>query len=94
MWTRTKGRINNSRQKPKEQCIRLEKYNLGGDLAYSCLEMRKTGNTEFTFDHLDIQTRGNVFMPMQALNELRRYGLEKLEEKIQEQYRRNAKTLY
>ena len=52
-------------------------------------QMRKTGNTEFTFDHLDIQTRGNVFMPMQALNELRRYGLEKLEEKIQEQYRRD-----
>ena len=51
-------------------------------------QMRKTGNTEFVFEHLEVRTKGNVFLPMQALNELRRAGLEKLEEKIRQQYRR------
>ncbi len=35
-------------------------------------QMRKTGNTEFVFERLKIHTEGNVFLPMQALNELRR----------------------
>lgn len=51
-------------------------------------QMRKTGNTEFTFDNLEIRIEGNVFLPMQALNELRREGIEKLTEQIQMQYRR------
>lgn len=51
-------------------------------------QMRKTGNTEFTFDNLKILIEGNVFLPMQALNELRREGIEELTEQIQMQYRR------
>lgn len=51
-------------------------------------QMRKTGNTEFTFDNLEILVKGNVFLPMQALNELRREGIEELTEQIQMQYRR------
>ena len=51
-------------------------------------QMRKTGNTEFTFDNLEILIEGNVFLPMQALNELRREGIEELTEQIQMQYRR------
>lgn len=51
-------------------------------------QMRKTGNTEFAFDNLEIRIEGNVFLPMQALNELRREGIEKLTEQIQMQYRR------
>ncbi len=51
-------------------------------------QMRKTGNTEFAFDRLEIQLEGNVFLPMQALNELRRDGIEELTEQIQMQYRR------
>ena len=51
-------------------------------------QMRKTGNTEFTFDNLEIRIEGNVFLPMQALNELRREGIEELTEQIQMQYRR------
>lgn len=51
-------------------------------------QMRKTGNTEFTFDNLEILVEGNVFLPMQALNELRREGIEELTEQIQMQYRR------
>ncbi len=48
-------------------------------------QMRKTGNTEFTFDNLEILIEGNVFLPMQALNELRREGIEELTEQIQMQ---------
>ena len=51
-------------------------------------QMRKTGNTEFAFDRLDIRLEGNVFLPMQALNELRREGIEQLTEVIRKQYRR------
>ena len=51
-------------------------------------QMRKTGNTEFTFDNLENLIEGNVFLPMQALNELRREGIEELTEQIQMQYRR------
>lgn len=51
-------------------------------------QMRKTGNTEFTFDNLEILIEGNVFLPMQALNELRREGIEELTEQIQMQYTR------
>ena len=51
-------------------------------------QMRKTGNTEFVFERLKIHTEGNVFLPMQALNELRREGIKDLTEKIQMQYRR------
>lgn len=51
-------------------------------------QMRKTGNTEFTFDNLKILVEGNVFLTMQALNELRREGIEELTEQIQMQYRR------
>ena len=51
-------------------------------------QMRKTGNTEFAFDNLEIRIEGNVFLPMQALNELRREGIEELTEQIQIQHRR------
>ena len=56
-------------------------------------QMRKTGNTGFVFDHLDIELEGNVFVPMQALNELRRQGIEKLETAILAQYRRSDVSL-
>lgn len=51
-------------------------------------QMKKTGGTEFEFSHLDISADGNVFLPMQALNELRREGIRKLEEKMLAPYRR------
>lgn len=51
-------------------------------------QMRKTGNTEFEFDKLDIELYGNLFMPMQSLNELRRNGLQALEKEILAVYRR------
>ena len=53
-------------------------------------QMRKTGNTPFEFEQLQIIIDGNLFMPMQALNELRRAGIEALQKKILAKYRRNA----
>lgn len=58
--------------------------------ARAAKQMRKTGNTEFIFDRLGIEMKGEVFLPMQALNELRREGLARLEACILEDYRRKA----
>ena len=54
-------------------------------------QMRKTGNTLFEFDNLEIELDGNLFMPMQVLNELRRTGIEALEKRILSGYRREEK---
>lgn len=45
-------------------------------------QMLKTGNTEFEFEQLEIELTGNVFLPMQQLNELRRNALEALEKAV------------
>ena len=55
-------------------------------------QMRKTGNTGFEFEKLDIELDGDIFLPMQELNELRRRALEELEQKITGKYRRSAGT--
>ncbi len=57
-------------------------------------QMCKTGNTEFEFERLDIEVPGNLFVPMQSLNDLRRRGLEALKDAILEQYRRNVEHPY
>ncbi len=51
-------------------------------------QLNKTGNAEFTFKSLEIVVEGNIFLPMQKLNELRRMAMEQLEEKICSSYRR------
>lgn len=53
-------------------------------------QMKKTGNTPFFFEHLSVELRDSVFMPVQELNELRRLGLERLEEEILRRYLRNT----
>ncbi|MDY3250311.1 MAG: U32 family peptidase [Candidatus Choladocola sp.] len=45
-------------------------------------QLQKTGNTPFLFTSLDIRTEGNLFIPVKSLNELRRKGLEALEQEI------------
>ena len=52
-------------------------------------QMRKTGNTPFEFESLEIELHGNLFMPMQSLNELRRNALDELERQIVNVYRRD-----
>ena len=51
-------------------------------------QMRKTGETQFELDRLDIETEGDIFLPMQSLNALRREGLRVLEEQIVSRYHR------
>ncbi len=53
-------------------------------------QINKTGGTPFEFVSLDIRAGENLFVPVQALNELRREGLEKLKEAILRPYRRPA----
>jgi len=43
-------------------------------------QIRKTGNSPFGFETLDICLNGEVFMPVKQLNELRRAALEELQE--------------
>lgn len=42
--------------------------------------MRKTGGTPYTFEKLQIELEGDVFLPVQSLNRLRREALDKLME--------------
>ncbi len=53
-------------------------------------KMKKTGNTPFQFDTLTLEMGENIFFPVGALNQLRRAGLQKLAETVQEPYRRNV----
>ncbi|MBE5939894.1 MAG: U32 family peptidase [Lachnospiraceae bacterium] len=48
----------------------------------------KIGNTDFTYDKLNVNIEPNVFISMKLCNELRREAFEKLKECILAQYRR------
>ncbi len=52
-------------------------------------QMRKTGETEFEFGQFQVSIDGDVFLPMQALNDLRRRGILELTENILKGYRRS-----
>ncbi len=51
-------------------------------------QLQKTGNTEFMFETLDVELQGEVFLPMQQLNEMRRKALDALEETVCESFHR------
>ena len=53
-------------------------------------QMRKTGNSEFQFDSMEVSMEGRLFLPMQAVNELRRKALEQLTEEVLSPYRRTS----
>lgn len=53
-------------------------------------QMKKTGNTPFEFEELELQVEDDLFMPVQAQNELRRLGLDKLTAALTGSYRRAA----
>ena len=55
--------------------------------------MKKTGGTEFVFGKLDIDMEDDVFLPVGALNQLRRDGICALEEKLLAKYRRRGTVL-
>lgn len=54
-------------------------------------QMEKTGQTPFVFDSLEILTDEAGFLPMQSLNELRRRGLEELQQQYLAGYRRTLR---
>lgn len=51
--------------------------------------IKKTGNTPFSFQTLEIEMDDAVFLPIKSLNQLRRDALEGLEQKLLKQYKRN-----
>lgn len=53
-------------------------------------KMQKTGNTPFVFEKLEIKMEEDIFIPVGALNKLRRDGLEQLEHQVLGNYRRIA----
>lgn len=53
-------------------------------------QMEKTGNSDFVFRHLTVDMQGELFLPMQAVNELRRQGLQQIKEQILDSYRRTG----
>lgn len=55
--------------------------------------MNKTGDSAFYFESLEIKLYGDLFLPVQALNQLRRDGLSMLQERILSAYQREEKTV-
>lgn len=53
-------------------------------------KMQKTGNTPFVFEEFQLEMDENSFLTVGALNQLRRDGLERLQEEILKKYRRPA----
>ena len=45
-------------------------------------QLKKTGNTDFAFSFLEIDMDEDIFIPLKALNELRRQAFEELEQQI------------
>jgi len=55
-------------------------------------QLEKTGDTEFILESLLVDTDGKCFLPVSALNRLRRDGLKMLEEEILAPYRRDEEV--
>lgn len=53
-------------------------------------KIKKTGNTPFELEHVTLQIGENIFLPVGALNQLRRAGMKKLLDTVAERYRRNS----
>ncbi len=51
-------------------------------------QMKKTGGTLFEFGELKVDMKGEVFVPLQGLNEIRRQALDELTTRILEPYKR------
>ena len=49
-------------------------------------QWRKTGNTSFEWEHLEIHLEGNLFVPVGALNNLRREALEAIRKALLESF--------
>ena len=56
-------------------------------------QLMKTGDSPFEFEKLDITIKGNIFVPVQALNSMRREALEELEKGLLEGHKRQCHIL-
>ena len=56
-------------------------------------QLMKTGNTEFVFEQLEVELTGNVFLPLQQINELRRRALDELRNTILAGQRREITSI-
>lgn len=56
-------------------------------------QLSKTGNTIFSVENINIKMDENVIVPISSLNEIRRKGLEKLEQKLLETFKRKQVNL-
>lgn len=58
-------------------------------------QIKKTGNTPFEFDNIDISLGNNLYIPnISIINELRRTAIEKIEQKIINSFKRKSKLKY
>lgn len=57
-------------------------------------QMKKTGGTYFQFEQLEIQMDSDIFVPLQAVNELRRKALTELENAMLSPYRRKTPKMF
>ncbi len=55
-------------------------------------QIMKTKETSYVFEELQIHIKGNPFIPVQKLNELRREGIQALSETIAGQYKRTTEN--
>lgn len=53
-------------------------------------QLEKTGGSPFSFEALTIHTEGNLFVPVQELNRMRREALEALEQEIVSRFHRDG----
>ena len=54
-------------------------------------QIKKTGNLEFFFENLEIDMEGEIFLPIQMLNQLRRDALEGLSFVLKQSFRRESR---
>lgn len=78
IWVSAYGEIPQKAQNHPVESAQVEK------------QLRKTGNTPFEWENLQINMKGELFMPMQALNSLRRDAVEQMERTITGRYRREG----
>ena len=56
-------------------------------------QLSKTGNTIFKIENINIKIDGSIIVPISSLNEIRRRGLEELEHKLLESFKREQVNL-
>ncbi len=53
-------------------------------------QMKKSGNTPYELESLHLTMKGEIFIPVRSLNELRRQGLSELQRRLADRYQRDS----